>query len=349
MFFIAAGKRHPCNPASAAGLLAFAETVQSVRQQYEDIKEEWKRQKEEIAQQGNRNDERYEDEWRSSDGHRYVGEFIDGEFHGCGAYIWPDGEFYAGEFRNGNFTASAAIAWPDGSMETCDWRDDREVAGSCIRHRVDSPLPDRAGAVCFHRAAWRDELPGSIGMQESPAPDPARGRSREHYEGSYKDGRRHGRGILTFSNGDRYEGDFIDGDMRGKGILYLANGDIYASDSDFGPVGCRAAGCLSVRMATAIWGSSGTVASTAEAHMNGRTAGAPPATGGPASRSNAVASHIGQSVSASAGMETAFAARSETTICWEWRQGGCSESAGSDFAAERTERRIGNAARGRGR
>ena len=55
------------------------------------------------------------------------------------------------------------------------------------------------------------------------------------FEGQYKDGRPHGRGILTFSNGDRYEGGFLDGKIDGRGTMFLSNGDIYA-DADLGGV-----------------------------------------------------------------------------------------------------------------
>ena len=142
-------------PGSGGGVVALAEAIQSIRQQYKDTKQEWKRQKDEIGQQGNRNDGRYEGE---------------------------------------------------------------------------------------HRAVWRDKLPGSVGKRESPAPEVRASRPGEHYEGSYNDGRRHGRGVLTFSNGDRYEGGFVDGDMRGKGVMYLANGDIYVGSGDFSPSGLQGCG-----------------------------------------------------------------------------------------------------------
>lgn len=48
------------------------------------------------------------------------------------------------------------------------------------------------------------------------------------FEGQYKDGKPHGRGILTFPNGDRYEGEFVDGKIDGRGTMFLSTGDIYA-------------------------------------------------------------------------------------------------------------------------
>ena len=278
----------PLRPGSGGGILAIAEAFQSVRQQYKDVKNEWKRQKDEIGRQGSRNDGRHEGvpqnsvgyssgKWSSPDGHRYVGEFLDGEFHGmgayywpdgeryegefqrgefhgngewtmaggeryigevrnsefhgCGAYIWPGGEFYAGEFKQDKFSGLGSYAWPDGDMETCDWRDDKEIAGSCIEHRMDGPLPERAKAVCFHRAAWRGNMLKIVRKQRDTTTNNA-GQSGQHYEGDYKDGKWHGRGTLTFSNGDRYEGRFVDGAIRGKGMLFMANGDLFGTYGD---------------------------------------------------------------------------------------------------------------------
>ena len=134
-------------PGSGGGLLALAEAVQSVRRQYKDIKQEWKRQKEEIARQGNGNDGRHEGK---------------------------------------------------------------------------------------RRTVRRSNLRGSVGKQESPAPEVRASRADGHYEGGYKNGKRHGRGILIFSNGNRYEGSFLNGEIHGRGRMYRANGDIYSTLDSYG-------------------------------------------------------------------------------------------------------------------
>ena len=273
----------PLKPGSGGGILAFAEAIQSVRQQYKDVKEEWKRQKDEIVGRGRggggHNEGRRQNgvarrsgEWNSPDGHRYVGEFLDGEFHGkgayywpdgeryegefrrgefhgngewtmadgeryigevrnsefhgCGAYIWPDGEFYAGEFRNGKFYGLGSYAWPDGDMETCDWRDDKEIAGSCIEHRIDGPLPEKAKTVCFRRAAWRGSLPGNAGRNENPRVESRASRSDARYGGNYKNG------VMRAANGDIYasmkrDGAFDSRGLQGCGAYVGANGDRY--------------------------------------------------------------------------------------------------------------------------
>jgi ankyrin repeat protein len=46
------------------------------------------------------------------------------------------------------------------------------------------------------------------------------------YEGSYKDGKIHGKGIIRYPNGDLYEGHFKDGKKYGKGAMRYADGRV---------------------------------------------------------------------------------------------------------------------------
>ena len=191
-------------------------------------------------------------DWMMADGNRYVGDVRDDEFHGCGAYIWANGEYYAGEFRRDKFHGLGSYAWPDGLMTTCEWRDDAELEGSCIEHPADGTLPDRAAAVCFRTAFWRGALPVPAGADsaagrgegQKAAAAALEGADREEakYEGQHMDGRPHGRGVLTFANGDRYVGEFADGEIRGRGTMYLANGDVYGGDGEFDSRGFQGCG-----------------------------------------------------------------------------------------------------------
>jgi hypothetical protein len=50
------------------------------------------------------------------------------------------------------------------------------------------------------------------------------------YDGTMLKGKRHGKGIFTWINGERYEGDFVDNVRTGKGNMIYANGDRYNGD-----------------------------------------------------------------------------------------------------------------------
>lgn len=51
--------------------------------------------------------------------------------------------------------------------------------------------------------------------------------TQDIYKGMFKDGKRHGSGIYTWSNGSKYEGDWYNGMKWGQGILFETNGDKY--------------------------------------------------------------------------------------------------------------------------
>jgi len=50
------------------------------------------------------------------------------------------------------------------------------------------------------------------------------------YEGELKDGKRHGRGVYLWADGNRYEGDWKDGKAHGHGVVVWVNGDRYEGD-----------------------------------------------------------------------------------------------------------------------
>ena len=43
------------------------------------------------------------------------------------------------------------------------------------------------------------------------------------YEGYWRDGKHHGKGTYSYSNGGKYVGDFVDDEYEGFGILYMEN------------------------------------------------------------------------------------------------------------------------------
>ena len=53
----------------------------------------------------------------------------------------------------------------------------------------------------------------------------------EKYEGEWKDGKRHGKGIYTWPDGGKYDGEWEDGEIHGQGILVLSDG--YTEEGEF--------------------------------------------------------------------------------------------------------------------
>ena len=55
-------------------------------------------------------------------------------------------------------------------------------------------------------------------------------REEDIYEGSMRDGKRHGQGTVTFSNGQRYEGEWRDDKEHGRGTYAFSQGDRYEGE-----------------------------------------------------------------------------------------------------------------------
>lgn len=53
------------------------------------------------------------------------------------------------------------------------------------------------------------------------------GKATDRFEGRYLNGRRNGRGVLSWANGDRYEGDYSEDNRTGRGVFTWAKGARY--------------------------------------------------------------------------------------------------------------------------
>src|SRR5690606_12967693 len=51
------------------------------------------------------------------------------------------------------------------------------------------------------------------------------------YEGTFKDGKQHGRGTYRLPNGYEYTGDWVEGEILGQGKARYPNGSIYEAPS----------------------------------------------------------------------------------------------------------------------
>ena len=79
-----------------------------------------------------------------------------------------------------------------------------------------------------------------VQMITPPATDPAGAQNADIqrkvykngdiYEGEFRDGKRHGRGVYRFANGDTYEGEYRNGKRCGYGRFSFANGDVYEGE-----------------------------------------------------------------------------------------------------------------------
>ena len=70
----------------------------------------------------------------------------------------------------------------------------------------------------IYSGMWQNNEPVSEGIMNF---------ENSKFECQWKDGLPNGKGIISWSNGNRYEGDLLNGNIVGKGIKYFNDGDIF--------------------------------------------------------------------------------------------------------------------------
>lgn len=178
----------------------------------------------------------------------YAGEFKDDKFHGKGKLFaqsgkleydgeWEDGwksgegiEYYAngtqkfvGTWKRGKYNSKGVYTFENGDVITGEWRD-----GLLEGY---AELSKRNG--CVYKQFYKH---GEVLIEKlisgTPPPDPDSARTLRFENGVYEGevgftGKMHGKGVFTYSNGDKYEGCYKEGVKQGKGIFTWADGMCY--------------------------------------------------------------------------------------------------------------------------
>ena len=74
---------------------------------------------------------------------------------------------------------------------------------------------------CSYTGAAKNGVPQNFGWHEL---------ENDRYEGEYKDGKCHGRGVCVRADGSRYEGGYEDGKCHGRGVCVRADGSRYEGE-----------------------------------------------------------------------------------------------------------------------
>nr|XP_039274128.1 radial spoke head 10 homolog B-like [Styela clava] len=120
-------------------------------------------------------------------GNVFKGNFDKGHMHGKGSYIWSNGMKYEGDFCNNRITGYGTYKWPDGSVY------EGEVSNG-FRH--------------------------GVGVFRSP-------QQGVSYSGQWYLGKRHGRGIMNYSEQSWYEGDWVNNARHGFGVRRYRTGNVF--------------------------------------------------------------------------------------------------------------------------
>lgn len=89
--------------------------------------------------------------------------------------------------------------------------------------------PEQGESMSWSGACLNNKATGS-GIMEFNRVSGNRVVTTSTFEGEFLEGKKHGKGTLTWANGDRYEGDWVDNKMQGKGTKFHRSGDRYEGD-----------------------------------------------------------------------------------------------------------------------
>lgn len=155
----------------------------------------------------------YECEWKDDlhhgcvkerlpDGTKYEGLFADSQRSGHGVMTWPEGSYYSGQWARGRADGEGQLVRADGAVyygqfkEDCMsgtgkmiWPDGDEYVGQFFRNQRQGH-----GKVVWKEGPWRS------------------------YDGQWKGGMRHGKGVYADHKGNSYAGTWIFEDSKWKKI-----------------------------------------------------------------------------------------------------------------------------------
>eukprot|EP01125_Pyxidicula_operculata_P003385 TRINITY_DN1407_c0_g1_i5.p1 TRINITY_DN1407_c0_g1~~TRINITY_DN1407_c0_g1_i5.p1 ORF type:complete len:910 (+),score=111.45 TRINITY_DN1407_c0_g1_i5:24-2732(+) len=151
-------------------------------------------------------------------GFTYKGEWFGGMYHGFGVLLAPNGDSYKGNWSEGKKYGQGTMVYADGSKYDGFWLNNQRHGTG----RLDATSLGPARGFIYD-GLWAEGVESGEGVKiycDSTI-----------YSGSWKDGKPHGHGEMTFnlklSTYEKYIGEWYHGKMQGKGELRWANGSIF--------------------------------------------------------------------------------------------------------------------------
>lgn len=147
-------------------------------------------------------------------GEKYEGEYVDDVKHGVGLQFWLNGDMFLGQWRQDHMSGKGCYYYGNGSTYV------GEFAGG--RRHGTGTLAWPAGST-YSGQFVDGEITGSGVLELRPEASELVGR----YDGEWKCGHMHGRGVFEGVREGRYEGEFDTSTFHGCGKLELPNGDVF--------------------------------------------------------------------------------------------------------------------------
>lgn len=154
----------------------------------------------------------------------YEGELFNGKRHGRGVCLYDNNLIYEGEWRHDKEHGYGTLFSGD--------RKRIFYEGEWERGRIQ-------GVGKYYYDDEQQQPPTAeesrSGKKKKPSPSSTYGkgvplRSRSMYEGEFREGLRHGKGIYVLPDGSVYEGGWANGSMNGRGVFRWTDGSVYDGD-----------------------------------------------------------------------------------------------------------------------
>ncbi len=132
---------------------------------------------------------------RMGNGTFFEGVFHDGAPQGDAVLVFPNEDRWEGNFDRGRLHGHGTYTWarPTGHPQALKWR--KRYIG------------------------WLED--GRIESQGRPSTFIL---NKQIYEGEFRDGVAHGKGVMLWADGHHYDGEWVDGRAQGDGVLTLVDG-----------------------------------------------------------------------------------------------------------------------------
>ena len=198
--------------------------------------------------------------WNGNNHLKYVGEWKEGNYHGHGIMYYVDGSRYDGPWVNDKMHGEGLWYYPDGRSEIVVYQNGSLISQKKHIQKIDYQNGfwyegETKNGACHGQGVYHfssgDRYEGEFdnnrlhgngivyyadGTSQKVRYENNEIVSREpnietvkygngYYEGSLKNGKRHGFGTYYWDSGNRYEGNWKDGNYDGKGIFYYSNGE----------------------------------------------------------------------------------------------------------------------------
>ncbi len=166
-----------------------------------------------------------------ANGNTYTGNFEEGKQAGKGKFVYANGDIYEGEFRNNKITGTGTMLFIDGSKYEGDWLNGQyHEKGTLTRkdgfYIKGAFLNGNESIVKYYNPNHQEVT--KLVYYDLPESGFAKRKleNGDVYEGNWLNGKYHGEGKISYTNGNKFEGQFFEGNRK-YGLFIWLSGSSY--------------------------------------------------------------------------------------------------------------------------